>query len=273
MRRLALFLLAALPAPSLAHEFALGDLVVGHPFSLADSSEAGRGYLTVTNNGAEADALLAVEAPFPQVSLHRAADTPPVERLPIGAGETLTLAPGAHHIAFEGLEEALVAGDAIPATLVFEKAGRLEVEFVVEEAASGTIVAGDLTLSGAFSRATLPGAPVAAGYLRVANGGAEGDRLVSASTDAAGETQIHEMATVDDVMRMRPLPGGLPIPAGATVDLSPGGTHLMLMDLRGPLVEGATVDVTLTFERAGTVVVPLAIGAPDADGAAHGEDH
>lgn len=133
------------------------------------------------------------------------------------------------------------------------------------------LVLGDLTLSGPFSRATLPNAPVAAGFLTITNGGPEDDRLLSASTTVAGETQIHEMVNVDDVMRMRPLPDGLPIPAGATVELAPGGLHLMLMDLRQPLVEGGTVVVTLTFERAGPIEVPLAIGAPDAEGAMHGE--
>lgn len=130
---------------------------------------------------------------------------------------------------------------------------------------------GELTLSAPFSRATLPNAPVAVGFLTIANGGAEDDRLLSASSEVAGETQIHEMVVFDDVMRMRPLPGGLPIPAGGTVELAPGGFHLMLMDLRRPLVEGTTVEVTLTFERAGRVVVPLAVGATDAEAATHGE--
>lgn len=134
-------------------------------------------------------------------------------------------------------------------------------------AASAPLVLGDLALSGPFSRATLPDAPVAAGFLRIENRGAEDDRLVSATSGVAGETQIHEMVMLEDVMRMRPLVDGLPIPAGSAVDLAPGGFHLMFMDLRHPFVEGQTVDVTLTFERAGRIVVPLAIGAPDAGAA------
>ena len=134
-----------------------------------------------------------------------------------------------------------------------------------EAAEPASLALGKLVLSGPFSRATLPGAPVAAGFLSVTNAGAEDDRLVSATSDVAGDTQIHEMAMVGDVMRMRPLADGLPVPAGATVTLSPGGVHLMFMDLRRPLVEGETVEVTLTFERAGRITVPLAIGASDAD--------
>ncbi len=75
----------------------------------------------------------------------------------------------------------------------------------------------------------------------------------------------------NDVMRMRALPEGLPIPAGATVVLEPGGLHLMFMDLHRPLVEGDTVTITLTFERAGTIDVPLVVGAPNAEGPAAGE--
>lgn len=132
-------------------------------------------------------------------------------------------------------------------------------------AAPAPLALGDLTLSGPFSRATLPNAPVAAGFLRIENRGTEDDRLLSATSEAAGETQIHEMVMVEDVMRMRPLADGLVIPAGGAVDLSPGGFHLMFMDLREPFVEGRTVDVTLTFERAGSIDVPLAVGAPDAE--------
>ncbi|WP_234822641.1 copper chaperone PCu(A)C [Palleronia aestuarii] len=66
-------------------------------------------------------------------------------------------------------------------------------------------------------------------------------------------------------MRRRELAEGLVIPAGESADLAPGGLHLMLMHLRGALVEGETVDLTLTFEIAGEVTVPLAIGASNAD--------
>jgi len=81
------------------------------------------------------------------------------------------------------------------------------------------------------------------------------------------------MTMADGVMQMRPLPDGLPIPAGGTVELRPGGHHLMLMDLKEALVEGETVEVTLTFETAGEVVVPLAIGAPNARGAMDHSGH
>ena len=136
---------------------------------------------------------------------------------------------------------------------------------------AGPVILGDLTLDGGFSRATPPGAPVAGGFLTIANGGAE-DRLVAASADFAGRTEIHEMAMEGEVMRMRELPEGLPIPAGGTVELKPGGYHLMFMELKQPLVEGETVNVTLSFEKAGEVSLPLAVGPRNA-GAQKGDGH
>ena len=68
---------------------------------------------------------------------------------------------------------------------------------------------------------------------------------------------------------MTELPDGLPIPAGQTVTLAPGGYHLMFMQLTGPLVEGSTLPVTLQFEKAGAVEVMLDVGAVNAKDAPH----
>lgn len=128
---------------------------------------------------------------------------------------------------------------------------------------------GDLAVTAAYSRATAPHAPVGGGYLTVTNAGPSDDRLVSARSPAAGRVEIHEMKMEGEVMRMRELGDGLPLPAGARVELKPGGTHLMLMELKAPLVEGETVPVTLTFEKAGEVAVELAVGPMNAKGAEH----
>ncbi|MFO1142171.1 MAG: copper chaperone PCu(A)C [Amaricoccus sp.] len=130
---------------------------------------------------------------------------------------------------------------------------------------SAEVALGDLLLSQGFSRATRPGAPVAGGFLTITNKGMQADTLVGASSPVAGHMEVHEMALQDGVMKMRELPDGLPIPAGETVVLKPGGYHVMFMQLKQPLVEGRTVDVTLTFAKAGEVTIPLAIGAPDAE--------
>jgi copper(I)-binding protein len=112
-----------------------------------------------------------------------------------------------------------------------------------------------------WARATPPGAKVAGGYLTIQNTGDEADTLVSATAEIAGRVEVHEMAVVDGVMKMRHLENGLEIPAGGSVELKPGSYHIMLMDLAQPLVEGETFDGTLTFEKAGTVDVTYEIGA------------
>lgn len=136
---------------------------------------------------------------------------------------------------------------------------------------NGVVHLGDINISLPFTRATLPNAPVAGGFLTIENTGAEPDRLISARSDIAGDTQIHEMAMQGDVMKMRPLANGLEIPAGKTVVLAPGGFHIMFMGLKQTLVEGETITVTLTFEKAGTVdvVLPIEAAAADAPTAEH----
>jgi hypothetical protein len=134
------------------------------------------------------------------------------------------------------------------------------------------VKAGDLVISQAWSRATPGGAKVAGGYLTITNKGAAPDRLLSGSTDVAARFEVHEMATKDGVMTMRPLDKGLPIEPGKTVQLAPGGLHLMLLDLKTPLKDGDKVPVTLQFEKAGTVKVVLevqGVGAKTAPGADH----
>ena len=77
---------------------------------------------------------------------------------------------------------------------------------------------------------------------------AQGGKLVSASSPAAGVVEIHEMAMDGDVMKMRALPAGVDLPAGKAVEFKPGGIHIMLMDLKKPLSAGDMVAVTLVVE-------------------------
>ena len=127
--------------------------------------------------------------------------------------------------------------------------------------------AGSLTLTEGFAFATLPNQPVAGGFMTIANTGEVDDRLVAASSDIAAVMQIHTMAMDGDVMVMREMPDGLPLPAGETVVLQPGGFHIMFMQLNGPLVEGETVPVTLTFESGAEVAVDLPVRKKMAAGA------
>ena len=79
---------------------------------------------------------------------------------------------------------------------------------------------------------------------------AKGAKVVAVSSPVAAVAEIHEMKMDGDVMRMRALPAGLELPAGKTVELKPGGYHLMLLDLKQPLARGATVPVTLVLKNA-----------------------
>ena len=130
---------------------------------------------------------------------------------------------------------------------------------------NGVTHLGSINISAPFTRATLPNAPVGGGFLTIENTGDTDDRLVSVTAKVSGDVQLHEMAMEGDVMKMRELPDGIVIPAGETVTLAPGGLHIMFMGLNQAFVEGETVTVTLTFEKAGTVEVPLPVTTAAAD--------
>ena len=91
---------------------------------------------------------------------------------------------------------------------------------------------------------------------------ASGGKLVSASSPVAGVVEVHEMAMEGNVMRMRALTSGLELPAGKTVELKPGGYHVMLMDLKQPLKPGDTVSVSLVVEGKDGKKESLEIKAP-----------
>jgi periplasmic copper chaperone A len=120
---------------------------------------------------------------------------------------------------------------------------------------------GPLKISKAFAKAMLPGQPAGAGYLVIENTGGEADRLVSATSQASPDVEIHEMKMEGDVMKMRQLAQGLDIPAGGMVELKPGGYHLMFMDVKTPFKEGETLKVELKFEKAGEVQIELPVMA------------
>lgn len=133
--------------------------------------------------------------------------------------------------------------------------------------------AGDLVLKAPFARATLPNQPVAGAFLTITNTGGEDDVLIGVSAPFAERGEVHEMAMEGETMRMRELVDGLVIPAAETVELKPGGYHLMFMKVQYPLIEGEMFEATLEFERAGTVTVPFSIlgkGAKAMDRSGHG---
>jgi periplasmic copper chaperone A len=101
----------------------------------------------------------------------------------------------------------------------------------------------------AWARATPGAAKVGAAYLTVRAPAA--DKLVGATSPVAGRVEFHTHADENGVMTMREVAGGVDLPAGRTVELNPGGVHLMLLDLKRPLKEGESFPLTLAFEKAG----------------------
>jgi copper(I)-binding protein len=132
-----------------------------------------------------------------------------------------------------------------------------------------------VTVTDAWARPTVAGQPVGGGYLTL-RGGSAADRLLSASSAVAASVELHSMAMEGDVMRMRPV-DGIAVPAGGTVELKPGGLHLMLMGLKQPLAAGSKLPLTLRFEKAGELQVELVVGqraaAPAAAKDGHGHKH
>ncbi len=112
----------------------------------------------------------------------------------------------------------------------------------------------------ALCRPTPNGRDVTGCYVTLTAG--RDDRLVSASSPRAREAQIHEMKAEGGMMRMSELPDGLPLPAGETVRLAPGGDHIMLYGLDAPLREGDQVSLVLNFESSPQQGVRFTVGQP-----------
>ena len=128
--------------------------------------------------------------------------------------------------------------------------------------AAAQFTAGAIVVTAPWTREPPSGARVAGGFMQVTNTGTTPDRLLGGNVTFAGRFEIHEMAMDGTVMKMRELPGGLEIKPGATVELKPGGYHIMFMDLKEPLKSGSTAKGRLTFEKAGEVEVEFVIAAP-----------
>jgi copper(I)-binding protein len=117
---------------------------------------------------------------------------------------------------------------------------------------------GSLQIGHPWARATPKGAAVGGGYLKITNTGTTPDKLVSGSSAVSGRFEVHEMSMDGGVMKMRLLKDGLEIKPGETVELKPGGFHIMLLDLKEPIKEGERVKGTLVFEKAGSVDIEYA---------------
>jgi periplasmic copper chaperone A len=130
----------------------------------------------------------------------------------------------------------------------------------------------DLAIDHPWTRSTPPTAKTAAGYMTLTNNDSVDDRLIAVRTPAAKTAELHRSEQKDGVMQMRRQENGIPIPAGSSVELAPGGYHIMMTDLSAPFVRGKDVPLTLVFEKAGEVAVELRVEAPTG-GQMHGPGH
>ena len=134
--------------------------------------------------------------------------------------------------------------------------------------AGGSVFAQTVEVKDAWARTSVPGQKATGAFMKLT--AKDGAKLVAIATPAAGVAEVHEMKMDGDVMKMRAVPGGLDLPAGKTVELKPGGYHVMLMDLKAALPKDSTVPLTLTFKDAKGVesklelTVPVATVAPGA---------
>ena len=140
---LAALIVVALSGVSQAHEYKLGDLLIDHPWARASIGKApnGAAYMTITTEGTETDRLLAVESDVAnRVELHNhlmvdgVMKMRPVAAIEVAPGEPTLLQPGGLHVMLMGLKAPLKKGESFPMTLVFERAGKVEVEIKIEDA-------------------------------------------------------------------------------------------------------------------------------------------
>lgn len=117
---------------------------------------------------------------------------------------------------------------------------------------------GAIEIEDAWSRASIGTDRPGVVYLTIRNTGAADDVLMGIATPAAGMPMLHETVVTDGIASM-PHVMSVPVPAGSTIELEPGGFHAMLMGLTQKLEKGATFPVTLTFRDAGTVTVDVEI--------------
>lgn len=117
-----------------------------------------------------------------------------------------------------------------------------------------------------WARATALQQKVGSAYVTLTS--PAGDRLIGASSPVAGRAEVHEMQMDGTIMRMRELADGLVLPAGKAVALAPGGYHIMLVDLKQPLVAGQVILVQLRFQTAPPLDLQVTVGPVGASGPA-----
>ena len=154
---------------------------------------------------------------------------------------------------------------------------KLKTFALIAALASASAFAQSVDVKDAWVRASVQGQKATGAFMKIT--AKEGSKLVSASSPAAGVAEVHEMKMDGDIMKMRAVSGGLELPAGKTVELRPGGYHVMLMDLKAALPKDSTIPLTLVFKDARglqsklEIKVPVALTPPGVAGAMSGQMH
>jgi copper(I)-binding protein len=125
---------------------------------------------------------------------------------------------------------------------------KLKALALIAALACANLYAQTVDVKDAWIRTAVAGQKATGAFMKIT--AKDGAKLVAAFSPAAGVTEVHEMKMEGDIMRMRAVQGGLDLPAGKTVELKPGGYHVMLMDLKTALPKDSTVPMTLTFKDA-----------------------
>ncbi len=125
--------------------------------------------------------------------------------------------------------------------------------------ASGAALAQPVEVKDAWARASVQGQKASGAFMKIT--AKDGAQLVGVASPVAGVAEVHEMKMEGDIMKMRAAPT-LDLPAGKTVELKPGGYHVMLMDLKAALVKDSSLPLTLVFKDAKGVESKLEIKVP-----------
>jgi copper(I)-binding protein len=142
--------------------------------------------------------------------------------------------------------------------------GRIPVRalLVLATALAAPLALADVTVTQPWVRGTVPPQKATGAFMMLKS--TSDAKLVAASSPAAKEVEIHEMAMVNNVMRMRPI-AGIDLPAGKDVALKPGGYHIMLMGIQHQLKQGETIPITLTVRDSSGKTETIEVQAPVRD--------
>ena len=203
----------------------------------------------------------------------------------------LELSPGGLHIMLINLTQPLEAGGTLDLLLNFEHAGEVSVTVPIVdmsemEGMSGSempmsmqpettpavmspaimewgVTCAKMHVVGAWARPAAAAMPNSAAYALLVNLTDTADTLISATAEVSAAVELHEMTMGEgDVMQMRPIEGGIPVPAGGAALLKPGGLHVMLIGLNQELEVGATMELTLSFAQSGAIQLTIPIQEP-----------